>query len=175
MVRNRGKTRHLYWDIWQGHNLCPLQKKIRTYRLLCAPLSSCIESGDLTSPAVDLSLLFSFPLGHRWDHPVPVGSAGRSRTQCWFVVVMLLQWGAASKSTSNRALKDQVLQRADGGECPSQDRSSAPRGASMGTRAAAKRTVSFSESNSVTQFLLQVVRSPVHGDLMCKLLFSSHL
>lgn len=25
--RRPGKTRHLYWDIWQGHNLCPLKRR----------------------------------------------------------------------------------------------------------------------------------------------------
>lgn len=51
------------------------------------------------------------------------------------------QWGAVSKSTLNRALKDQVLQRPNRGECPSQDGSSAPRSASTGTTATTKKTM----------------------------------
>ncbi|XP_049919104.1 stAR-related lipid transfer protein 13 isoform X1 [Epinephelus moara] len=51
------------------------------------------------------------------------------------------QWGAVSKSTLNQVLNDQVLQRPDGGECPSQTKSSAPRSASMGTRATTKKTI----------------------------------
>ncbi|TNN87401.1 hypothetical protein EYF80_002602 [Liparis tanakae] len=52
------------------------------------------------------------------------------------------QCGALSKSTLNQALKHQVPQRPDGGECPSRDGSSAARSATMGTRATTKKTVS---------------------------------
>ncbi|TDH14659.1 hypothetical protein EPR50_G00022760 [Perca flavescens] len=51
------------------------------------------------------------------------------------------QWGAVSKSTLNPALNDQVLQKPDRGECPSQDRSSAPRSTSMETQATTKKTM----------------------------------
>ncbi|TMS07275.1 StAR-related lipid transfer protein 13 [Larimichthys crocea] len=47
------------------------------------------------------------------------------------------QWGAVSKSTLNQNLNH--LQRPDRGECPSQDRSSAPRSSSAGTRATTKK------------------------------------
>lgn len=89
--RQLAKTRHLYWDIWQGHNLCPLKKNIHRYWLLCAPLSSWIESGDFTSTAADLSLLFSFSPGHRWICPVLVSSATQRRPQ-W----RLLLWCCCS-------------------------------------------------------------------------------
>ncbi|XP_070761284.1 stAR-related lipid transfer protein 13 isoform X1 [Enoplosus armatus] len=58
------------------------------------------------------------------------------------------QWGAVSKSTLNQTPNDQVLQRPDRGECPSQDGSSAPRSASMGTRAATKKTMFNKMSNA---------------------------
>ncbi|KAM7399051.1 hypothetical protein PAMP_018344 [Pampus punctatissimus] len=52
------------------------------------------------------------------------------------------QRGAVSKSTLNQTLSDQTFQRPDRATaCPSQDRSSAPRGASMGTRARTKKTM----------------------------------
>ncbi|KAJ4935701.1 hypothetical protein JOQ06_017230, partial [Pogonophryne albipinna] len=51
------------------------------------------------------------------------------------------QWGAVSKSTLNQALNDQLLQRPDRGECPSDCRSSAPRSALIATRASTKKTM----------------------------------
>ncbi|KAK5929617.1 hypothetical protein CgunFtcFv8_010836 [Champsocephalus gunnari] len=51
------------------------------------------------------------------------------------------QWGAVSKSTLNQALNDQLLQRPDRGECPSDCRSSAPRSALIETRASIKKTM----------------------------------
>lgn len=95
--------------------------------------------------------LVFFSPGHRWDHPVPVCFGQTETNPVLIVVVMLLQWGAVSKSTSNQTPNDQVLQRPDRGECRSQDRSSAPRSASMGTRATTKKTVSFSGNNSFLQ------------------------
>lgn len=95
--------------------------------------------------------LVFFSPGHHWDHPVLV-CFGRTETDpVLIVVVMLLQWGAVSKSTLNQTPNDQVLQRPDRGECLSQDRSSAPRSASMGTRATSKKTVSLYMNNSFLQ------------------------
>lgn len=91
--------------------------------------------------------LVFFSPGHRWDHPVRACSA-RDRPTVLIAVVMLLQCGAVSKSTLNQTSYDHVRQRLDRGECPSQDRSSAPRSTAVGTRATTKRTVSFSENNS---------------------------
>ncbi|KAG7243074.1 hypothetical protein INR49_016449 [Caranx melampygus] len=51
------------------------------------------------------------------------------------------QWGAVSKCTSNQTPNNQDLERPDGRECLSQDRSSAPRCASVGTRARTKKTM----------------------------------
>ncbi|KAI3354100.1 hypothetical protein L3Q82_018649 [Scortum barcoo] len=66
------------------------------------------------------------------------------------------QWGAVSKSKLNQTPDE----RPDRGECQSQDGSSAPRSASMGTRATTKKTVSFSESNS----FLKALHSPEKSD-----------
>lgn len=82
----------------------------------------------------------------------PLSLLGQTETDpVLIVVVMLLQWGAVSKSTLNPVLNDHVLQKPDRGECPSQDRSSAPRSASMETQATTKKTVSFSENSSFLQ------------------------
>lgn len=147
------KTRHLYWDIWQGRTLPP-EKKMHTYRLLSVLLSSWIESGDFTSPDTEPNLLFSFPVAT--VEPVLSFSVWPSSC-CWrFAIVMLLQWGGAlSKSTLNRSLKDQVPQRAERGEWPSRDRSPTPRSSSMGTRARTKKTVSFSACEHHTVSLSQ--------------------
>lgn len=67
------------------------------------------------------------------------------------VIVMLLQWGAVSKSTLNQSLNDKVLQRPDREECPSRDGSSAPRSTTVGTRATTKKMVSFSKNNNFQQ------------------------
>lgn len=75
-----------------------------------------------------------------------------------FVVVMLLQWGAVSKSTLNQTQNDRDLQKPERGECQSRDRSSAPRSSSMGTRARTKKMVSFSKNHSS---FLQAVCSTV--------------
>ncbi|XP_071781488.2 stAR-related lipid transfer protein 13 isoform X1 [Centroberyx gerrardi] len=58
------------------------------------------------------------------------------------------QWGAVSKSTLNRSPNDQALQRPDREECPSQDRSSAPRSSSTGTRARTKKTMFSKMTNA---------------------------
>ncbi|XP_072248241.1 stAR-related lipid transfer protein 13 isoform X1 [Leuresthes tenuis] len=51
------------------------------------------------------------------------------------------QCGAVSKSTLSRSLNNKVLQRQDGRECHSRDRSSAARSSSVGTRARTKKTM----------------------------------
>ncbi|MED6251541.1 hypothetical protein ATANTOWER_032468 [Ataeniobius toweri] len=51
------------------------------------------------------------------------------------------QWGAASKSLLNQTSNDKVLQRPQRRECWSQDRSSASRNSSTGTRARTKKAM----------------------------------
>ncbi|XP_041662147.1 stAR-related lipid transfer protein 13 isoform X2 [Cheilinus undulatus] len=67
-------------------------------------------------------------------------SSSPSDTPC---ITRKKQWGAASKSTSNQTPtpNDQVVQGPERGECLSQDGSSAPCSASMGTRATNKKTM----------------------------------
>ncbi|KAM6987909.1 stAR-related lipid transfer protein 13 isoform 1-T1 [Tautogolabrus adspersus] len=68
-------------------------------------------------------------------------SSSPSNTPC---TTRKKQWGALSKSTSNQTptQSDQVLRTGpERGGCPSQDRSSAPCSASMGTRATNKKTM----------------------------------
>lgn len=145
-----GKTRHLCWAIWQGHNLCPLERRsthtASFVRLCKAELRVEIS---LPQPLTSAScFLFPWP-PLRPSCPSLFGHAGTDPVL--IVVVMLLQWGAASKSTLNQTLNDQVLQRPHRGECLSQDRSSAPRSTSMGTRARTKKTVSLSKIHSFLQ------------------------
>ncbi|XP_061575680.1 stAR-related lipid transfer protein 13 isoform X2 [Cololabis saira] len=51
------------------------------------------------------------------------------------------QCGAVPKFALNQTLNDEALQRPDGGECQSRDRSSAPHSFSSGTRARTKKTM----------------------------------
>lgn len=141
--RRLGKTRHLYWDIWQGHNLCPL--KIRSVHIgsfVCFCQAELRVEISLPQPLTSASC-FLFP----WPPLRPSCPSLFCQTETdpvLIVVVMLLQWGAVSKSTSNQTPNNRDLGRADGGECLSQDGSSAPRCASVGTRARTKKTVGFS-------------------------------
>lgn len=137
-----GKTRHLHWGIWQGHNLCPLKRTSThtgSFVRLCQAESGLEISlpQPLTSP-----FCFLFP----WPplRPSCRSPAGRSETDpvLIVVVVMLFQRGAVSKSTLNQTSDDRALRGPDAGECPSPSRSSTPCGASAGTRT--KKTVSFS-------------------------------
>lgn len=180
--RRLGKTRHLYWDIWQGHNLCPLQRRsAHTGSFVCLCQAELRVEISLPQQLTSASC-FLFP----WPplRPSCLSLFGQTETDpVLIVVVMLLQWGAVSKSTLNQVLNDQALQRLDGGECPSQTKSSAPRSASMGTRATTKKTVSFSQNNSFLQAsdsfseirIIQAVCDTIHGNLHTVLLSSSHL
>ena len=142
--RRLGKTRHLYWDIWQGHNLCPLKRRsTHTGSFVCLCQAELRVEISLPQPLTSASC-FLFP----WPplRPSCPSLVGQTETDpVLIVVVMLLQRGAVSKPTLNQTLNDQALRRPDRVACPIQDRSSAPRGASMGTRARTKKTVSFSK------------------------------
>ncbi|CAJ1065085.1 Hypothetical predicted protein [Xyrichtys novacula] len=68
------------------------------------------------------------------------------------------QWAAVSKSTSNQTptLKDPVLQRPEGGDCPSQDRSSAPHRSSAERKETTKKTMFNKMTNAAGAVRLQV-------------------
>lgn len=149
--RRPGKTRHLYWDIWQGHNLRPLKRRsvhtgsfvyvcqaeLRVEISLPQQLTSAscfLSAGPPFEPVLSERVFFFWPKTVR-----PVLTA----------FVMLLQSGAVSKSASTRTARDHTPQRADGRECPSQDGPTAPRSTSVATRATtSKRAVSFSRNSS---------------------------
>lgn len=150
--RRLGKTRHLYWDIWQGHNLRPLKRRSAhtgSFVYVCqaelrveislpqqVTSASCFLSARATVSARPVRACVFF---------------SRPKTVQPFLTafVMLLQSGAVSKSASNRTARDHTPQRADGRECPSQDGSTAPRSTSVATRATtSKRAVSFSRNSS---------------------------
>lgn len=145
--RRLGRTRHLYWDIWRGYNLCPLKRRsAHTCTFVCLSQAELRVEFSLPQQLTSAFLFFPWPL-LRPSFPSLLG-----QTQSLIVVVMLLQCDAVSKSTLNQALKHQVPQRPDRGECPSRDGSSAARSATMGTRATTKKTVSFSENKSFLQW-----------------------
>lgn len=141
--RQLGRTRHLYWHIRRGHNLCPLKRRSAhtgSFVSYCQAESRAEISlpQQLTSASC-----FSFPLAAVESILSQSIQPGRDGSRTLIVVVMLLQCGAVSKSTLNQAPDHQVLKQPGRGECPSRDRSSAPRSASMGTRATTRKTVSF--------------------------------
>ncbi len=143
--RRLGKTRHLYWDIWRGHNLGPLKRRsTHTGFFVCLCQAELRVEISLPQQLTSAScFLFSWPP----LRPSCPSLFGQTETDpVLIVVVMLLQWSTVSKSTLNHGPNDQVLQRPDRGECQNQDRYSAPRSTSMGTRATTKKTVSFSET-----------------------------
>lgn len=147
--RQLGKTRHLYWDIWQGHNLCPLQRRSTHTGSFVSVCQAELRVEISLPQQLTSASCFLFP----WPPLRPSCPSLSSQTQTEpvvIVVVMLLQWAAVSKSTSNQtsAPKDRVLQRPERGECPSQDRSSASRSSSAETKGTTKMTVSFSEEKS---------------------------
>lgn len=158
--RRVGKTRHLYWDIWQGHNLCPLQRRSAhtgcfVYHCQAEFRVEISLSQQLTSSPC---FLFSRPplrpsRPSLFCHTIGLTSLNAS--------VMFLQCDAVSKSTSNQSPQDHLRPRGDRGEGPFLEDSSAPLRTSEGTSGTTKRTVSFTEDGH----FLHAVCKRQHGQL----------
>lgn len=156
--RRVGKTRHLYWDIWQGHNLSPLQRR--------SAHTGCFVYHCQAEFRVEISLSQQLTSAPCFLSPRPPLRPSRPSLFCRTIgltslnaSVMFSQCDAVSKPTSDQSPQDHLRPRGDRGEGPFLE-DSAPLRTSEGTSGTTKRTVSSTEDGH----FLHTVCNMQHGD-----------